>query len=132
MHPEPPPDPSGAPSLVARCHCGRVRIELPRTPETLTQCDCSVCRRYGTLWAYYTEGEVAIRADAPGLAGYAWGPRHIRFMRCAACGVVMHWQMTHPAPSNRIGINARNLDPQALGPVRLRRLDGAVTERYLD
>jgi hypothetical protein len=31
-----------------------------------------------------------------------------------------------------MGINARLLDPAVLAAARLRRLDGAVTERYID
>jgi hypothetical protein len=31
-----------------------------------------------------------------------------------------------------MGVNARNFEPSALGDVRIRRLDGAVTEKYLD
>jgi hypothetical protein len=31
------------------CHCGAVAIEVPHPPDTLTNCDCSICRRYGTL-----------------------------------------------------------------------------------
>jgi len=29
-------------------------------------------------------------------------------------------------------VNARNVDPTALGSVRIRRLDGAATWKYLD
>jgi hypothetical protein len=31
-----------------------------------------------------------------------------------------------------MGVNARNFQPDQLGAVRIRRLDGAVTEEYLD
>ena len=33
--------------LVASCHCGAVKIQIPRRPRTLTDCNCSICRRYG-------------------------------------------------------------------------------------
>ena len=39
--------------LTATCHCGAVRVDVPRKPRRLTSCNCSICRRYGTLWAYY-------------------------------------------------------------------------------
>ena len=38
--------------LIATCHCGAVRLQIPRKPRTLTDCNCSICRRYGTRWAY--------------------------------------------------------------------------------
>jgi hypothetical protein len=37
-----------------------------------------------------------------------------------------------PERGPRIGVNARNFDPAQLGAVRIRWLDGAVTEKYLE
>jgi hypothetical protein len=31
-----------------------------------------------------------------------------------------------------MGVNARTVAPEALGPVKIRRLDGASTWKYLD
>jgi hypothetical protein len=118
--------------IEATCHCQNVRITIPRKPRTLTNCDCSMCRRYGTLWAYYQEPEVSVTAGAGGLNSYAWGKKAIRFMRCGVCGCITNWQRVVPGRSARIGINARLFEPAALGAVRIRRLDGALTERYLD
>lgn len=38
--------------LVATGHRGVICVEVPRKPRQLTNCNCSICRRYGTLWAY--------------------------------------------------------------------------------
>ena len=46
--------------LTATCHCGALRIEVPRKPSSLTSCNCSICRRYGTLWAYYKASTVRV------------------------------------------------------------------------
>ena len=118
--------------IATTCHCGAVEIRIPRAPETLTNCDCSICRRYGTLWAYYPRSEVEIVARAGTTASYAWGPKSIRFVRCATCGCITHWEAATPESGDRMGVNARNFHPDQLGAVRIRRLDGAVTERYLD
>src|SRR5690606_27848108 len=42
------------------CHCGAVQFELAHAPETVTECNCSFCRRVGVLWAYYTADEVRL------------------------------------------------------------------------
>lgn len=39
------------------CHCGAVRWQFKGMPESATACNCTVCRRYGVLWAYDFEGE---------------------------------------------------------------------------
>jgi hypothetical protein len=117
--------------IEASCHCGAIRIELPRKPRTLTECNCSICRRYGTRWAYYEGSNVGIQAPRGGLDSYAWGEKNIRFMRCRRCGCVMYWQGTRK-PRGRMGVNMRNVQPEALAGVRVRHLDGASTWKFLD
>jgi hypothetical protein len=46
------------------CHCGAVRWSFEGTPESATACNCTVCRRYGVLWAYDYEDE-RIRVSGP-------------------------------------------------------------------
>jgi hypothetical protein len=58
--------------LVATCHCGAVRIEVPRRPRTLTDCNCSICRRYGALWAYYKRPDLRITHAQGATSGYSW------------------------------------------------------------
>ena len=43
--------------LEGSCHCGAVRWTFRGMPESVTACNCTVCRRYGVLWAYDYEGE---------------------------------------------------------------------------
>ena len=119
-------------TLTATCHCGAVRIDTPRPPRTLTDCNCSICRRYGALWAYYEVGEAQVAAESGALEEYEWGDRSLRFFRCAHCGCVTHWLPTQPAPGAKMGVNARNFAPGALPELPVRRLDGASTWTYLD
>jgi hypothetical protein len=118
--------------LAATCHCGSIRIEVPRRPRSLTNCNCSICRRYGTLWAYYQRAEVQITVEAGAATDdYAWGDKSLRFVRCSRCGCVTHWEPLELEQGSRTGINMRNFEPEVLGPVRIRLLDGASTWKYL-
>lgn len=114
----------------ATCHCGAVTITLAALPSEVTDCNCSLCRRYGALWAYYPAGQVAVSAD-PATDSYAWNGRHIDFHRCRRCGCVTHWQ-PRDAGRDRRGVNARLLPPDILAAAHLRHLDGAATGKYLD
>ena len=118
--------------IEARCHCGAVRIELARRPRTVTECNCSVCRRYGTLWAYYKAKDVRVIGKRGSTTAYAWGDRTIRFVRCTTCGCVTHWEAVNRSALNRLGVNARNLEAGKLHGLRVRHLDGAATWKYLD
>lgn len=107
-------------------------MEIPRRPRTLTNCNCSICRRYGTLWAYVKATDVHVQAEPGATARYVWGRKALAFVRCARYGCTAHWERVRPTPTSRVGVNARNFDPDSLGPARLRRLDGAVTWKHLD
>jgi len=118
--------------IEASCHCGSVRIEIPRKPRTLTDCNCSICRRYGVLWAYYKAREIRVRGKRGSMSAYSWGERSLRFVRCRHCGCVTHWEEAGKSALGRVGVNVRNLDPDTLKKVRIRHLDGALTWKYLD
>ena len=119
-------------AIIGTCHCGDVRVKLPRRPRSLTACNCSICRRYGTLWAYYDAASVVVEHASRATVGYLWGEGRIRFVRCARCGCVAYWERARRSSSGRMGVNARLFDPEELGDVRIRRLDGARTWKYLD
>lgn len=118
--------------LVGTCHCGAVQIEVPRKPRTLTNCNCSICRRYGVLWAYYKAADVRVRSKPGATAFYSWGRKALKFIRCANCGCIVSWKRRQPRKLDYMGVNARNFEPAALGSVRIRLLDGADTWKYLD
>jgi len=118
--------------LTATCHCGAIRLEVPRKPRTLTDCNCSICRRYGTLWAYYKTDEVRIVHARGAVDAYSWGDKTLRFVRCRHCGCVTHWEPLHPGGPGRMGVNARNFEPVAVSSARIRHLDGASTWKFLD
>lgn len=117
-------------SCTASCHCGRVKVELAAAPAEVTDCNCSICRRYGVLWAYYPSSQVSVRADG-GTDQYECNGRTQAFHRCTTCGCVSHWAAHDPA-RQRMGVNARLLPPEVLAAARVRHLDGACTDEYLD
>jgi len=114
----------------AACHCGAVRLQIDAAPETVTDCNCSLCRRYGVLWAYYPLVQVRFSQRGP-TDIYMWDDLSLEFHRCAQCGCVTHWAAVDPS-RDKIAINARLMSPQVLAAARVRRLDGADTGTYLD
>lgn len=55
-----PADPPKPGQTTARCHCGRISLDLPAPPQKINECRCSVCYRYGALWGYYHADQVNI------------------------------------------------------------------------
>jgi hypothetical protein len=106
------------------CHCGKVRIALDAAPAEVTDCNCSICRRYGALWAYYHPKQVHI-AEATTTQVYLWNKHWIEFHRCADCGCVTHWTAAGNPAANRMGVNIRLMAPAILAAARIHRFDGA-------
>ena len=114
------------------CHCGSVRIEVPTRPEAVTLCNCSICRRYGALWAYYKVGTVRVIGHPEHTEEYVWGDKTLRTVRCGVCGCVTHWEPLESKPDGHMAVNVRTFDPNELEELRIRRFDGAETWKYVD
>ena len=118
--------------FTASCHCEAVRIELVELPSKVTECNCSVCRRYGALWAYYTRDQVNLVADPAVLSFYSWGDRTIEFWHCRHCGCITHYESVHKHPNSRFAVNARMLPLEVMASLPVRHFDGADSWEYLD
>lgn len=116
---------------VASCHCGAVEIAFAAAPTEVTECNCSLCRRWGVPWVYGDADEFVVSAADDAADTYAWNGRHVDFHRCATCGCVTHWVPRDGGRSDR-GVNARLLPPDILAAARVRHKDGADTGKYLD
>ena len=115
----------------ATCHCGSITLAVSAAPDTVTECNCSICRRYGVLWAYYPPAQVQVVSAAGASDAYSWDDQSIAFHRCRTCGCVTHW-VPVTRSDDRMGVNARLLPPDILSAAHVRRLDGANMGRYLN
>jgi hypothetical protein len=83
-----------------------VKLEIATAPETVTDCNCSICRRYGVLWAYYSPAQIRFVAGEDATQIYMWGDKSLEFHRCRNCGCVTHWAPVDKS-RDRMGVNAR-------------------------
>jgi hypothetical protein len=118
--------------IEATCHCGAVRIVVPKLPSFVTNCNCSIDRHLGALWVYYEVGTVQAIGYPENTDEYVWDEKTIRTLRCKHCGCVTHWEPLVPKSDSKLGVNARNFDPRVLAELRVRHLDGADTWKFLD
>lgn len=112
--------------LEGSCHCGAVRWELDGTPDGATACNCTVCRRYGALWAYDYENE-GIRVFGP-TRHYIRG-KAIEFHFCPVCACVTHWRGRQADMGGhlRVAVNVRLADPAAVAQIPIDHFDGLDT-----
>ena len=116
--------------LTGWCHCGAVHWTLEGDPGPATACNCSLCRRYGALWAYDYENQ-RIRISGP-TARYARANNaapSLEILFCPACGCVLCWRglQLEPDGSRRIAVNLRLAPPEAVADLPIDHFDGLET-----
>ena len=116
--------------LTGWCHCGAVHWTLEGDPGPATACNCSLCRRYGALWAYDYENQ-RIRISGP-TARYARANNaepSLEILFCPACGCVLCWRglQLEPGGSRRIAVNLRLAPPEAIADLPINHFDGLET-----
>ncbi|GAM97189.1 hypothetical protein U91I_00814 [alpha proteobacterium U9-1i] len=92
--------------IAASCHCGAVRYTVEQAPEWVMDCNCSHCRLYGPLWAYYPQRDVKFETP-PDTFVYMWGDRMLEMHHCKTCGCFSHFTIVGDADAEKIGVNAR-------------------------
>ncbi len=116
----------------ASCHCGAIKLIVKQLPDSLTACNCSICRRLAVLWAYYRPDDVEISCLPDALSSYSWGKEHIAFHFCRSCGCTTHYTMTPTSKRTKTALNARMLPHQDITGIPIRNFDGASSWKYLD
>lgn len=110
------------------CHCGRVRLHVPKPPDFLHDCNCTLCAKTGARWAYFHPSEVEV---AGGTTAYvrqdkAEAGAEIRF--CPACGTITHFTLVEAAAArfgnSVMGVNMGLAEEAELAGVELRFPDG--------
>lgn len=110
--------------MMASCHCGRVTIRLPRKPESVTQCNCSLCAKTGFRGVYFASDELVINGEFDAYVRADLKQAFLATHRCRNCGVVTHWTPLSDPPHERMGINARLIDEALLDGVPVNDVDG--------
>ena len=112
-------------ALVGSCHCRRVRITLPRKPDDITHCNCSLCTKTGFQGAYFRSDELTIEGEFHSYVRDDIKEPFLATYRCAHCGITTHWTPLTEPPHDRMGVNARLIDAAVLQDVRVQQVDGA-------
>ena len=121
------------------CHCGSVRWSYQGIPESVTSCNCTVCRRYGALWIYGQEGETievtgATKSYIRDVNPDTGSRGDLEFRSCMTCACMVCWYPangtagddTERAPV-RMAVNARLAEPKAVSHLPIRIFDGLQT-----
>ncbi len=110
--------------LSTTCHCKAIRITSPPLREPALECLCSICRRYGALWAYYKPDEVHIEIEGDAMEAYVWGKKTLSFNRCKKCGCMTHYTVVGGDKEPGVAVNCRMLEREEFDGLEREQSDG--------
>ena len=111
------------------CHCGTVTFEILEKPAFVIACNCSICRKLNTQWAYSHRTELTLNAPIGSTHIYQWGDKDLEFHSCQTCGCTTHWMASN---GSRYAVNCQLASEADMKEIRVRHLDGVDTWEFSD
>jgi hypothetical protein len=70
------------------CHCGAVHFEVEAEIDHVRECDCSICRRRGSLNFRVSREALRVLTGTDELSIYRWGSMTGEDYFCRTCGIL--------------------------------------------
>ncbi|WP_337268866.1 GFA family protein [Oryzifoliimicrobium ureilyticus] len=113
--------------LIGSCHCGKAGWTLEGDPGSITACNCTLCRRYGALWAYDYEGErIAVTGEQASYTRIDSTNPSLQILFCPTCACVIAWRglRTDKDDRRRMAVNIRLAPPDAVEDLPIDHFEG--------
>jgi hypothetical protein len=111
------------------CHCGKVRFRIRTDFSRITECNCSICTKKGTLNHRVAPENFELLSGGDALSVYQFGTRTAKHYFCTACGI--HAFSRPRAVPEMFAVNVRCLDDfhQAIAAAKVAKFDGLNWEQ---
>ncbi len=120
-------------TISGTCHCGGVEYEFNDTPDFAIRCNCSICRRLGTLWIYADPKNVIVKGKPSEMTRYMHGDKDLSFQTCKTCGTTVSWEQVNPSETKpRMAVNLNLADLDVIKDIPVRLFDGADTWEFYE
>lgn len=106
------------------CHCGRIRFEVEGSIDSALSCNCSICRRKGSLLWFVPREALRLLTPESDAATYTFNKHVIRHRFCPACGIHPYGEGKGPDGNAMAAINLRCIEGIELESVPVKRYDG--------
>lgn len=111
------------------CACGSVTVTVKRQPDFIYDCDCTLCRKSGAAWGYFTPDEVIAEGQTIAFARQDKDVPIVEIHSCAVCGSTTHFTLTEAYRAehsnlDQVGVNMRLFDAEQLDGVEVQYPNG--------
>lgn len=116
--------------LMGTCHCGDAHWTFEGDPGPVTACNCTLCRRYGVLWAYdYVDERIRIAGPTTAYTRRSSKVPPLEILFCPTCGCVLAWRGLRRESDGRLrmAVNVRLAPPEAVADLPIDHFDGLTS-----
>ncbi len=115
--------------MTGSCLCGAVRVTIETKPEFINDCNCSLCRKAGAAWGYFSSSSVATAGNTVAYVRRDRTSPAVEVHSCASCATTTQFVLTEAFKERNgspdlIGVNMRLFDPDELKGVEVRFPNG--------
>ena len=106
------------------CHCGKVSFEAEGEIKSALACNCSMCRRKGSLLWFVPRESLRLVSAQDAARSYTFNRHAIKHRFCPTCGVHPYAEATSPEGKPMAAINLRCIENIDLPSIPVERFDG--------
>lgn len=106
------------------CHCGRIAFDVEGELAEVTSCNCSICRRKGTLMWFVPRQAMTLRTSPDAMGTYTFHKHAIRHRFCPTCGIHPFGEAVSPSGEAVAAVNVRCLEGIEPSALTIRPFDG--------
>ncbi len=106
------------------CHCGQVAFEVEGELTQVTDCNCSICSRKGSLLWFVPRDTLHLLTPEENLSTYLFNKLVIKHRFCAKCGMHPFGEGVDPSGNRIAAINVRCLEDVDFASLPVNHFDG--------
>ena len=107
------------------CQCGKVTFEVDTTIEKVIACNCSRCRRLGSLLVAAKKADFTLKSGEDALTEFQFNKHMVHHYFCSTCGIQPYAQGKGRDGSDMVMVNVRCLEGVDPDSFEVMKFDGA-------
>ena len=106
------------------CHCGRIAFEVEGNFTQAVDCNCSLCRRRGSLLGFVPSGSLRLKTSVENLSSYRFNKQVIQHHFCSICGTAPFSEGEKRNGEKAVMVNLRCIPDFDLESLEIVKYDG--------
>ena len=106
------------------CHCGAVAFEVEGDVDSAMACNCSMCRRRGSLLWFVPRSRFLLLSPDSAASTYTFHKHVIKHRFCPTCGIHPYGEGTDAKGNAMVAINVRCLEDVDPDTLKVSHFDG--------